>query len=150
MENYQITLSENILSRAKLGLDCDSLRKELYYIKPSVLEKNLATDDLKKIFWTNIYNAFVLIIASEPKPKKSILKYKRIKVAFCLFSLDDIEYGILRMYKYKIGSFYFGKPFYSDFIKKLALKEIDYSTHFALDRKVLKEKICNFSRTTNS
>lgn len=143
MENYQITLSENILSRAKLGLDCESLRKELYYIKPSVLEKNLATDDLKKIFWTNIYNAFVLIIASEPKPKKSILKYKRIKVAFCLFSLDDIEYGILRMYKYKIGSFYFSKPFYSDFIKRLAVKENNYSSSIALIRVVLNDGINN-------
>jgi hypothetical protein len=143
MENYQITLSENILSRAKLGLDCESLRKELYYIKPSVLEKNLATDDLKKIFWTNIYNAFVLIIASEPKPKKSILKYKRIKVAFCLFSLDDIEYGILRMYKYKIGSFYFAKPFYSDFIKRLAVKENNYSSSIALIRVVLNDGINN-------
>jgi hypothetical protein len=143
MENYQITLSENILSRAKLGLDCDSLRKELYYIKPSVLEKNLATDDLKKIFWTNIYNAFVLIIASEPKPKKSILKYKRIKVAFCLFSLDDIEFGILRRYKYKVGSFYIRKPFYSGFIKRLAVKENNYSSSIALIRVVLNDGINN-------
>lgn len=150
MLHHQISLSENILSSAKLGLDCTSLCKELYYMRPSVLEKKLDDDDLKKIFWTNIYNAYFLIIARETVAYKSILKEKRIKVAFNRFSLDDIEFGILRMYKYKMGSFYFNDPFYSRVIKRFALEEIDYDVHLALNRNLLNVGIHNFYTVASS
>lgn len=40
MENYQITLSETILSKAHSGEDTSALRRELYYIRRSTLYKN--------------------------------------------------------------------------------------------------------------
>jgi hypothetical protein len=54
MLNYYIDLSERILTKAKLGEDSTSLRKELYYIRASSLEFKINTDELKKKFWVNI------------------------------------------------------------------------------------------------
>ena len=98
---------------------------------------NLNTDDEKKTFWINIYNAYVLIISNEPRQETSVFKQKRIKVARYHLSLDDIEYGILRNYKYKIGSFYINNPFYSGFIKKLTLDKVDYNITVLLNRSAL-------------
>jgi hypothetical protein len=137
MKNYQVILSENILSKAKLGEDTTSLRRELYYIRPSSLEIKLNTDELKKMFWINIYKAYVLIIANEPNQKKSILKRKRIKIAHHLLSLDDIEHGILRIHKYNIGLRYLNTLFYSGFIKRLALEKIDYELNLEQTKNLL-------------
>jgi hypothetical protein len=81
MKNYQIILSENILSKAQIGEDTTSLRRELYYIRPSSLEIKLNTDELKKVFWVNIYKAYILIMADEVNQNKGMLKRKRIKIA---------------------------------------------------------------------
>jgi Protein of unknown function, DUF547 len=137
MKNYQIILSENILSKAKIGEDTTSLRKELYYIRPSSLEIKLNTDELKKAFWVNIYKAYILIMANEPQQKSSMLKRKRIKIAHNLLSLDDIEHGILRIHKYKIGFCYVNNPFYPSFIKRLSIEKIDYGLSLEQSKSVL-------------
>lgn len=137
MKNYQIILSENILSKAMLGEDTTSLRRELYYIRPSSLEIKLNTDELKKIFWINIYKAYILIMADESKQKKGMLKRKRIKIAHHLLSLDDIEHGILRIHKYKIGFCYLNNPFYPDFIKRLAIDKVDYELTLVTTKSIL-------------
>nr|WP_315181583.1 DUF547 domain-containing protein [uncultured Flavobacterium sp.] len=134
MENYQITLSETILSKAHSGEDTSALRRELYYIRRSTLYKKLNTDELKKMFWVNLFNAYVIIISNEPKQKISMFKRKRIKIAQYLLSLDDIQYGILRMHKYKIGFCYINNPFYSSFIKMLAVTKLDYTIEPQLNR----------------
>ncbi|RTY83629.1 hypothetical protein EKL99_03325 [Flavobacterium sp. ZB4P23] len=66
-KNYYAALSEEILSTAKLGKDTTSLRRQLYYIRHTKIEKSLDTDALKKTFWINIYNAFYLIILNETR-----------------------------------------------------------------------------------
>jgi hypothetical protein len=131
-KNYQIILSENILSRAKLGEDTSSLRRELYYIRPRTLEKSLNNDDLKKAFWLNIYNAFYIISKNDPEQNDIKLKQKKVKVARSHFSLNDIEHVILRKHKFRIGFGYLNNPFYSSFIKKISVQKIDHRLHFAL------------------
>ncbi len=137
MKNYQIILSEKILSKAKLGEDTTSLRRELYYIRPSSLEIKLNTDELKINFWSNIYKAYVLIIANEPNQKSAVLKLKRIKIAHHLLSLDDIEHGILRIQKYKIGFCYLKNLFYPSFIKRLSVEKIDYGLSLEQTKSIL-------------
>jgi Protein of unknown function, DUF547 len=131
-KNYQLKLSENILSKAKIGEDTSSLRRELYYIRPRVLEKSLHNDDLKKAFWLNIYNAFYIILKNDPEQKDIKLKQKKVKVARSYFSLNDIEHGILRRHKFRFGFGYLNNPFYSNFIKNISVQKIDYRIHFAL------------------
>jgi hypothetical protein len=97
MDNYPIQLSENILLKAKLGQDSSILRRELYYVKVKKLESYLNNDELKSVFWCNIYNAYVLIIAKENVGKSEVFQYKRIKIAHNTFSLDDIEFKVLGM-----------------------------------------------------
>lgn len=133
MKNYLITLSEKILLKAQINEDSVSLRRELFYVKQKNLEVNLITDDLRKAFWINIYNAYVLILANETKQQKKLFKQKRIKIARNRLSLNDVEYGILKRYKFKIGSIYIYDPFYSKFIKNIAINQVDVNLHLRLD-----------------
>nr|WP_315179621.1 DUF547 domain-containing protein [uncultured Flavobacterium sp.] len=144
MKNYYTTLSEEILSLAKSGKDTVTLRRQLFYIRQAKLEKSLNTDDLKKTFWINIYNAFYLINLKETKQGKEIFNLKRIKIARAIFSLNDIEHGILRKYKFRIGFGYITNPFYSDFIKTLAVNKVDYRIHFALRSINLEKKTIDY------
>ena len=140
MKNYYTTLSEEILSVAKSGKDTVTLRRQLFYIRQAKLEQSLNTDELKKTFWINIYNAFYLITLKETKLGKEIFNLKRIKIARAVFSLNDIEHGILRKYKFRIGYGYITNPFYSSFIKTLAVNKVDYRIHFALRSLELEKK----------
>ena len=132
MKNYFITLSEEILTLAKAGEDTSSLRRELSYIRQVKLEKSLYADDLKKTFWINLYIAFFLIISEHTKESCKILNLKKIKISGQLLSLNDIQHGILRKYKFKIGFGYIPNPFYSRFIRNTAVHKVDYRIHFAL------------------
>lgn len=141
MENYLILLSERILLKAQTREDSTLLRRELFYLKQKNIDVNLNTDDLKKMFWINIYNAYVLILASEPRQAISVFKQKRIKISRYHLSLNDIEYGILRNYSYTIGSIYINNPFYSKFIKAIAIEQLDYNLHFLLNRSALSSNL---------
>lgn len=136
MINYYIDLSERILKRAKLDEDSTSLRKELYYVRVSNLEGKINTDELKKTFWINIYNAYLLIMAKEQIQNEKIFKLKRIKFSYYILSLNDIEYGILKLYKYKIGSFKIYNLFYPPFIKNLAVEKRDSSITGLLNKSI--------------
>nr|WP_315211705.1 DUF547 domain-containing protein [uncultured Flavobacterium sp.] len=140
MKNYYTTLSEEILSVAKSGKDTVTLQRQLFYIRQAKLEQSLNTDELKKTIWINIYNAFYLITLKETKLGKEIFNLKRIKIARAVFSLNDIEHGILRKYKFRIGYGYITNPFYSSFIKTLAVNKVDYRIHFALRSLELEKK----------
>jgi hypothetical protein len=129
------------LKKAKLDEDSSSLRKELYYIRISGLESKLNTDELKIIFWGNIYNAYLLIMVKEQIPPKDILQLKRIKISQFLLSLNDIEYGILRKPKFKIGSYNIYLPFYPSYIKKLAVEKKDKTIVARLDKNILNNLI---------
>ncbi|WP_367756371.1 DUF547 domain-containing protein [Flavobacterium sp. WC2430] len=134
MDNFLIQLSENILLKARLGEDTSMLRRELHYLKDKKLESFLYNDELKSIFWCNIYNGFVLIMAKENSKTISIFKYKRIKIAHSILSLDDIEYKILRMNNYKPLHKYIYYLFSPRFIKNAAIKKGDSKFISSLDR----------------
>jgi hypothetical protein len=137
MSNYYIELSKRILNKAKLNEDSSSLRKELYQIRIGGLQSKLNTDELKTIFWVNIYNAYLMIMINEQIDKKKIFKLKRIKFSNHLLSLNDIEFGILRMRNFNLGFYKIFNPFYSSFIKKMALKKWDESIIPQLDKNIL-------------
>ena len=128
MSNYYIDLSERILMKVMQEEDSASLRKELYYIRINSLGNKLDTDAMKIKFWVNIYNAYYLIMIKEQIPNKKLFKHKRIKFSNFLLSLNDIEYGILRIKKYKIGLLIdLLNSFYPNYIKELAVKNSDKS-----------------------
>lgn len=104
----------------------------------SSLEKvsldELKSDSAKKAFWINIYNSFFLILRKIKKIEKSeIYTTQQIPIAGQLFSLDDVEHGILRRYRYKYSLGFLPNIFTPKRIKNLTVSKIDYRIHFALN-----------------
>jgi hypothetical protein len=92
--------------------------------------------NLRKFFGLT-FTKHILIMADEVNQNKGMLKRKRIKIAHHLLSLDDIEHGILRIHKYKIGFCYLNNPFYPAFIKRLAIEKVDHELNLVTIKKML-------------
>ena len=137
MSNYYIELSNRILNKVKLNEDSSSMRKELYHIRMGALQAKLNTDELRTIFWVNIYNAYLIIMINERIEKKKIFKLKRIKFSNHLLSLNDIEFGILKTRNFNLGFYKIFNPFYPSFIKKLALNKFDSTVITQLNKNIL-------------
>jgi hypothetical protein len=129
-----LMLSGELLLSVKLKKDISAIEQTLSTMSRTELLCQLHTDEEKKTFWINIYNAYYQILASRDNtPSKLIFSKKEIHIADTAFSLDDIEHGILRKYRWKKSFGYLPNPFASFLIRKLAVKEIDYRIHFALN-----------------
>jgi hypothetical protein len=129
-----LTLSEQLLYNVKMGTDTLPIERALELTDNSTLIKELLTDNSKKAFWINIYNAFFQILSiREKQVKPAVFKTKTINIAGTKFSLDEIEHGILRKYRWKYSLGYLPQIFPSKKIKQLAVASIDYRIHFALN-----------------
>lgn len=135
--NSLIQLSQEFMYAAKTNSDVSSFISRLKGIDYSVLQDSLKTDDEKKAFWINLYNAFVnASLHQNPelyKKRSRFFKAKDIEVAGKTFSLDKIEHGILRRSKVKWGLGYINKLFPIKTEKELRVKTVDYRIHFALN-----------------
>jgi len=133
-EHHPNQISEQLLLAVKMEKDNSSLRKALENIPISELQSELNTDDKRKAFWINIYNAFFLILRKEEKlGKAKIYLSKRIVIAGKSFSLDDVEHGILRKDKYKKAVTFIMGLLRSKNVKNFVVDELDYRIHFALN-----------------
>jgi len=128
------TISEKLLLAVKQQEPVNDLVNELEHFQFTQLQEELNTDERKKAFWINIYNAYFQILRiSKNLVKPKVYKEKEIVIAGKYFSLDDIEHGILRRFRYKYSLGYLPNMFAPEFIKKLIVKTIDYRIHFALN-----------------
>ncbi|MBI5858387.1 MAG: DUF547 domain-containing protein [Sphingobacteriales bacterium] len=129
-----LKLSEKLLYAVKTESATDSLEKELASLNMDNLITGLSNDAARKAFWINIYNSFYQVLAiREKKTRPGIYKEKLIPVAGHSFSLDDIEHGILRKYRWKYSMGYLPQFLPSKLIKRLAVSKIDYRIHFTLN-----------------
>ncbi len=127
-------ISEVLLLAVKMQQDTSDLQEQLEKLDLDTLIQLLNNDDQRKAFWINNYNAFYQILASTKKfGKKEIYKVKRINIGGEKFSLDDIEHGILRKFRYKYSLGLFPNLWTRGVIKKLAVDHLDYRIHFALN-----------------
>lgn len=137
IEPELVTISQQLLLAAKTKDPTDSMVELLNHISGSQLSSQLTTDDLKKAFWLNIYNAFTqIILLKDPgqyKLRSSFFGSKQINISGRLMSLDDIEHGILRRSKIKWSEGYFSKLFPSAFERRNRVSKLDYRIHFALN-----------------
>ena len=129
-----IALSGKLLLSVKSEMPTEKLETELAEVKKENLVIGLSNDNARKTFWINIYNAYFQILAVREKKKvPEIFTGELIKIGQTLFSLDDIEHGILRKYRSKFSLGYLPQLFVSKTIKDLCVQEIDYRIHFTLN-----------------
>ncbi len=129
-----ITLSEQLLYNVKVDKPINLEQKALAGYNVEEVWNGLVNDDARKAFWINIYNAYYQILAiREKKSKDVIYTDQSIDFADASFSLDDVEHGILRKYRWKYSLGYLPQFLPSTTIKRLAVDKIDYRIHFALN-----------------
>jgi len=127
-------LSEDLLLAVKMQKSTTELVLQLKNLSMDELQKGLSSDNQKKAFWINCYNAYFLILRKEKGiVKPAIYRDKLVSMAGRDWSLDDMEHGILRKYRYKLSLGYLPNIFAPAIIKKMAVEKIDYRIHFALN-----------------
>lgn len=129
-----LKLSEELLYNVKVKKNTDSVELALSKLSFDQLLNGLSDDRAKKTFWVNQYNAWYQILATRFKlSRPAIFTSAKIPIAGKLFSLDDIEHGILRKYRWKWSMGYLPQFMPLKTIKELAVDTIDYRIHFALN-----------------
>ena len=130
-----LKISEQLLYNVKLHLTYSNEVSKLCQLNYENVVLELKTDNHKKTFWINIYNAYYQIFAKDYNNQisKTIFSKKEICIASKYFSLDAIEHGILRKGKYVVGFGFLFNVFYPKFIRKLKVNKLDYRIQFALN-----------------
>jgi thiol-disulfide isomerase/thioredoxin len=136
-QNKLVKLSQEFMYAAKTGDETTSFIAALSNLEMSELIATIQTDDEKKAFWINLYNAYTqTVLKKNPEQYKQRGKFfgsKQIEIAGRQFSLDDIEHGILRRSKIKWSLGHLNKLFPGKTKKKLRVDKLDYRLHFALN-----------------
>lgn len=136
-KNKLVQLSQDFMYAAKTGEETSRFIAELKNCTIDDLTAIIITDDDKKSFWINLYNAYTqVILKNNPELYKKRGKFfggRKIEIASHSFSLDDIEHGILRRSKIKWSLGYFNKLFPGEVEKKCRVERLDYRLHFALN-----------------
>ena len=135
--DHLLQLSYQFLEQLKANQNTDSTVKQFENINLNTLSTQINTENKKKAFWINTYNAFVQqILLLKPElfeDRGHFFGAKQINIAGIKMSLDDIEHGIIRSSRWKLSLGYLGNPFVPKFIKVLRTKEPDGRVHFALN-----------------
>lgn len=137
-------LSMKLLRAVRDGGDAKPITTKLAEVPRDSLAESLDTEEERKAFWLNMYNAYVQILLDEnPELLKTRLDWfgynffssPQITIAGHKLSLDDIEHGIIRHSKIKLALGYLDKWswFVDDFEERFRLEEVDYRVHFALN-----------------
>lgn len=138
-QNNSIILSQDYLyaTRTNDTLQATIIKAKLNSISFDSLLIQLNTDDKRKAFWLNIYNASVNGTlkndARTYRNRNAFYKAQNILIANKNFSLDNIEHGLLRRSKNKFSLGYINKLFISKTEQQLRVIKLDWHIHFALN-----------------
>ncbi len=136
-KNKLVQLSQEFIYAAKTDEETAGFITQLQQLSMDDLQTAIKTDDDKKAFWINLYNAFTQVaLKNNPEQYKKRGKFfgsKQIEIARKPFSLDDIEHGILRRSKIKWSLGHLNKLFPGKTEKALRVNRLDYRLHFALN-----------------
>lgn len=136
-KNKLVQLSQEFMYAAKTGDETAGFVMQLKQLSMVDLQVIIKTDDDKKAFWINLYNAYTqAALKKNPEQYKSRGKFfgsKKIEIAGKQVSLDDIEHGILRRSKIKWSLGHLNKLFPGKTEKALRVDKLDYRLHFALN-----------------
>ncbi|MFD0797938.1 DUF547 domain-containing protein [Maribacter chungangensis] len=130
-------LSETLLQDIQANKNTKAIQHTLAKTTISELANTLDTDAKRFAFWTNIYNAYILILLKEQPElyddRGTFFKKEQIKIAGKSVSFATIEHGILRKSQWEYGLGYVRKWFPNKFERKLRVNKRDYRIHFALN-----------------
>ena len=132
-----VQLSQEFMYAAKTGDSTEGFIQSLQILPYNELRNELSSDDEKKAFWINLYNAYTqVMLKKNPEAYKKRGRFfgnKEIEIAGIRFSLEDIEHGLLRRSKTKWSLGHLNKLFPGKTEKQLRVDELDYRLHFALN-----------------
>ncbi len=114
-------LSSDLLLEVKRSNPTDSLEVVMANLQGETLEIELDSDQKKKAFWLNIYNAWYQIVADRyTYGLDSVFIKPLIPIAGDTLTFDEVEHAILR-----------NKPGYT--LDQYAVESVDFRIHFALN-----------------
>ena len=129
-----IEKAEELLFAVRQKLPVERITEDIAQIELPKLKTELVDDHHRIVFWVNLYNAYYQILRRDLELNRPRIFTKRvIPIAGTYWSLDDIEHGILRKYRFKYSLGYFTDFFTPTIIRELAVQHIDYRIHFALN-----------------
>ncbi|NBC02588.1 MAG: DUF547 domain-containing protein [Bacteroidetes bacterium] len=137
-----VNLSMLLVERIREEVPADDITDCLANISPERLKSELSTEEQKKAFWLNVYNAYVQIILQENpglfEDRNSWFGYNffsspQVTLAGYRMSFDDMEHGIMRRSTHKLSLGYMQNWLIDDVEKNLMWQEIDPRIHFALN-----------------
>jgi hypothetical protein len=136
-DNKWTNFSVELLESVKAKQPTEALQNQLAKVSPDELAKHLKSDDQKKAFWINVYNAYIQILLSNNpelyEDRGDFFSEPRMKIAGKMLSFDDIEHGIIRSSELKLALGLVKNPFADDFEKKFRTEKTDSRIHFALN-----------------
>ncbi len=132
-----VKISEDFIQAVTNGSSGSEHIAEVANAKEEDLMAQLKTDDLKKTFFINMYNGYV-ITALKKNPiqyedRNKFFKDEQFVIAGHKVSPDNIENGFLRKSSLKFGLGLIINPFPGSFERNLRVKKKDYRVHFALN-----------------
>jgi hypothetical protein len=137
-----VLLSVLLLERVREGLPVDEITGCISNMSMQQLQFQLNTEEKKKAFWLNMYNAYIqILLVDKPelfKARNSWFGYNffsspQVVIAGRKLSFDDIEHGIMRRSTHKLTMGYLKSFRIPDIEKQLWWDEIDPRIHFALN-----------------
>jgi len=94
-----VKISQNLLYAVKGNENFNAWVDTLEHISMKSLKNQLNNDNSKKVFWINVYNAYIQILLKKDtaayQNKETFFKEKSILISQEFLSLDDIEKEIL-------------------------------------------------------
>lgn len=136
-ESYPM-LAANMLDRIIHDKDISKHLQILKETNAETLSKALNTDELRKSFWINIYNAYTQYFLKKDatlyeSDRSKFFDKEQIEIAGYKMAMNDIEHGILRR-----GATIWSKgnvrlPWRNDLVRQFKVDKVDYHIHFALN-----------------
>jgi len=132
-----IQMSQNFLKSLQNEEPTSQYIKTLSSLDIDDLAKTLTTKEEKLAYWMNLYNALVqhrlVGNLSLFDDRDAFFTEPFVDIGGAMMSFDDIEHGIIRNSRVKLGLGYFKRLFVPDWEKKLRIAERDGRIHFALN-----------------
>lgn len=132
-----VELSRAYLRAVRTGGDPAGARAALADLDRTSLDSAVDSRETRLAFWLNVYNAAVQdLLGHDPslfEDRRSFFGAERLTVAGRDLSLDDVEHGLLRRSRLKLGLGYVPDPFPDAFERRFRVEERDPRVHFGLN-----------------